>query len=362
MNHSYAGLCMLLCLVVLSGCQTVEKATENATPAAASMSLVEQDRLVREAVSLHDKGKYGEAVELYRKVLSANPQNEGACYELSFTLYTMKDFAQCIAQADKGIALDGSLRPQFYMVKGSALDDSNNPLKAIETFRQGLQRDPNFFHLHFNLGLTLLKTGEIDNAVKEFETSASLNSQHTSSFYTLGFTYEKKSFRTPTLYAYIRFLILEPVSTRSVTALARVREYLIPPARGESATIIMNPDLPKDLGPLDLMLGFLAVQEKTRDGRSMKDLSPIEAQVEKLDTLITIMDELQTSNRNTGFLWEKQLPYFLSLRNEGHLQTAVYLINAGSRDAKVVEWLNANKSSVEKLLSWNKTYNQARNN
>jgi tetratricopeptide (TPR) repeat protein len=215
-------------LITLSAIITFFYAESFAKPAALQLqsSNVRQDSMILRGIELHDAGKYDEAITIYRQVLAENRSNTYALLEIANSHYAKKAYDEALQYAWEGIKHKTDFAFQFLMVIGNVFDDQGKTEAAVEAFKLGLRLAPDFFMLHFNLGVAYFRNSELDSAGACFRRAIVLNPCHPGSHLMLGLTYIALRKDAQGILALDRFLALEPNTARSSMARAQLKEIL----------------------------------------------------------------------------------------------------------------------------------------
>src|SRR5262245_40006936 len=121
-----------------------------------------QKALISQGIALHDAGNFDGAIAKYEQVLAETPGSVEAMYELAFSHTGKRDCARAMAVARQGAQFRSELLPQFHMLLGNCLDDLGKRDEAIALYKAAIKRTPEFALLHYNLGLTYVRTGRFD--------------------------------------------------------------------------------------------------------------------------------------------------------------------------------------------------------
>ena len=133
--------------------------------------------LVKEGVALHDNGDYHAAIRKYEEALRIDKDNVSALIELSLSHTHLKNYENAIEYCDRVIALDNK-NSLAYMNKGTALDLLGRYSESIGALKLGIQKVPDEYLLHFNLGVTYLKGQEVSKAEQAFLNALKINPNH----------------------------------------------------------------------------------------------------------------------------------------------------------------------------------------
>lgn len=181
-----------------------------AAPVASAADDVE--KMLRDAIALHDQGKYDEAAELFKHILNIEPANVLAQYELAFTYQMAGDMAACIETADGALQLQLENQPsqralpELYVVLGSCHSSSGDAATALDVFRAGLAEYPDNYGLLINIAITLANTGNNSEAARHLEDAIMADSSQPSPFYLAGLAYKRQGKNVRSILAHISFL------------------------------------------------------------------------------------------------------------------------------------------------------------
>jgi tetratricopeptide (TPR) repeat protein len=344
---------ILLLLAVTTQAQKLGEPKLEPTPSTPS-----QEILIKQGIALHDRGNYDGAIKYYEEVLTENPNNVLALYEMSFSYFQKRNFQKSLELGYKLAQYKSELLPRVYVQIGNSQDELGEVKKAIETYKAGIKLFPANFLIHFNLAVTYNKLGELDEARAWAKKSAGFNPQHPSSQLLLASLFDRGSYKTPALLAASRFLVLEPSSQRSASAIDLLKRLM---QGGVSAgknpneiNIFLDMNAKKDegdFGAIDLVVGLSKAAERTEKN---KDKSAMQLLVGNFETTFAILGE-QKADRSK-FTWKYYVPYFAELKKQGHVEAFVYYTHQRSGSAEVSEWLNQNRGRVESFLAWSKSY------
>ena len=106
----------------------------------------QQDKIkdiVSQGTDLHDKGKYDEAIVMYKTALQIDENSTLANYELSYTYMAAGQYDNAVKYSKKVIELNTDNQQGAYIVLGSSLDMQGKPGKAIKAYEEGLEKFPN---------------------------------------------------------------------------------------------------------------------------------------------------------------------------------------------------------------------------
>lgn len=116
-------------------------------------------------------GVHDEAADAWRLALQMQPNNTTALRGMGNTLVASGRPALALAHYERALAIKPD--PRLYNGCGVALDMLENYNAAQAYYRVGLKDDPKNLSLRNNLGLSLMLSGKIEQAVTELKRAAS---------------------------------------------------------------------------------------------------------------------------------------------------------------------------------------------
>jgi tetratricopeptide (TPR) repeat protein len=349
----FFAIFFFLCFSVLAG--GFKKPTRTPVEAAP-----EQEAILHEGVKLHDSGDYDGAIKKYESVLSANPDNISAIYEMGFSYFAKKDYKRALEMSQKGSEYASDLLARFYMQIASCSDHLGDSKKAIHIYKQTIKEFPQTHLLHFNLAITYLQQKKQDLAISNLKEELFLTPSHPTSHRLLGFLFKENDYRIPAIFALSRFLILEPQSGRSAGALATLQELInggVVAQDEKNISISIDPKEKKDEGDFGALQMALSIVSAGRFLEKNANKSAMEKEVEQFASFFQIMLEIVGREQfKLKFTGDYYVPYFIEMQKQGQVETFVYLIHSGNRDKEVGAWLDANMGKVRAFVEWNKQY------
>ena len=202
-SQSYvkAGLLCALTLTLLqsAGPADARKGHRGAPPPDSNKVLkIKIDREVVMADDLMQKGRYGDAADLYRSVWNRNPESVPAIIGWGMALAKQFKLDGANDQFDKALKLDprnAMAHSGKAMVMFNRLQSSNNSiiknrdslLKGAEAeVKVGLGIDPGMPEAHYTLGMIYKEEGRMDDAISEFKEATKIDPQYSEAFAGLG--------------------------------------------------------------------------------------------------------------------------------------------------------------------------------
>ena len=318
-----------------------------------------QHAVVREGVALHDRGDFDGAIRRYESVLAENPSNLAALYEMGFSYSAKKDYRKALEVAYRGAEFKSPQLPAFYLLIGNNLDLLGETDRAVEVYKKAIKQFPGDGLLHYNLAVAYRNQGKLDEAKQSLKAGLAVAPEHASSHFMLAVIFYNTGYKSPALLVAARFLAIEPASQRSPAALRLVRTLLTGGASAGSKpgeiNLTLELDAKKDegdFGAVDMMLGLSAALALTD---KEKEKSEAQKLVGQFETALAVLAE-RSDGKQSKFVPQFYAPYFIEMKQRGHVEAFVYHALQSSGLPGVREWIDSNAGRVMQFLVWSKKY------
>ncbi|MCB1160747.1 MAG: tetratricopeptide repeat protein, partial [Leptospiraceae bacterium] len=119
-------------------------------------------------VMYDEKGRTSLAIDKLKLAIKYDANNVHAYYNLAMAYRNSGNFgeAKLIILKAKEIAPGDS---KISLLAGNILSETNDPEKAIDSYKEGISRSPNDPFLSYNLALSLYKQGKAPEAIENFQ-------------------------------------------------------------------------------------------------------------------------------------------------------------------------------------------------
>lgn len=327
----------------------------------AAETLPEDVAIIRSGMALHDAGKYEEAIAEYAKVLARNPDDVLAIYETAFAHFARKDWEQCLTWTERGLRYEG--RPQtllnLFVIHGSCLDEHGQPGKAIKSYKKGIAAFPDSALLHFNTGVTYQRMGNLKESRKSLQQALRMDPLHASSHLRLGQVYLQSNQRVPGILALTRFLVLEPASPRSPTAvqmLLNAIQYGVE-SKGDgnvNVTLFMPEKKSSEEGDFQSAEMMLSLHVAGFHASEIREKPPHD----KLELAFGGLFEqiVPEDGQTKGFAQTFYGPYFSELHKKEMTPVLLRFAFRNLTGANDGEWIQANREKMREFLAWSEGY------
>ncbi len=157
---------------------------QDRTPPPDEKQLAKSRELVARGVKAHDAHEYDKAIAMYRRALDVYPLNHTAYYEIAFSFSASGRQAEALDAITRALLLDPK-QEQYYILKGTVLDDMGQVERALETYRHLLSVQPDSYMGHLNLAVALARQQKSDEAMAELQKAVAIDPNYPSAYYHL---------------------------------------------------------------------------------------------------------------------------------------------------------------------------------
>ena len=321
----------------------------------------DQHPKIQKAIMLHDEGKYSEAIEIYKELLTENPDVPVIYYEISFSFYANKDYENAAKYSRIGMEYDSELFPMLAVNLGNSLDNLGKAEEAIEIYKEALNHAAYSYILHFNLGVTYSGIEKLKEAKECFYKSAYLNPEHASTQFALSNIYSRQNLYIPTLLASCRFLMLENNKERSKTALNNLNAILNSGiSAGENKegkkTISINVnsnsnDSSNPWSAAELMLKLMISADMD------KPFSEFQKKKNALkDFFLFVSNQANVKSNKDDFSYRYYQKFFSDIKKNDYVDAATHLILYQELDDVGRKWYSENQDKINEFKEWMKKF------
>jgi Flp pilus assembly protein TadD len=139
---------------------------------------------------LHEAGNLAAAEVWYRRVLTAEPNNDAALHMLGVLAHQTGRHRLAIELIGQAIQRS-STNPAYYSDFGNALAGEGRLDEAVSAYRQAIKLKPDFATAHSNLGVAFERLGKFGEAVVAHRRATSISPGSANAHFNLGVALEK---------------------------------------------------------------------------------------------------------------------------------------------------------------------------
>ncbi len=300
------------------------------------------EKLIREGVALHDKGRYKEALERYQEALKINPTSMSAVYEMSLSHLQLKDYSKAINFSTKVIT--GNFKPLLmdaYIVKGTALANQGKMDEAVRLLNEALDKCGDEYLIHFNLGLCYFNGKDNRMAVQHLRKAIEIDATHASAFLLYAYALNDMGRWIQSLYAFHFFLLLEPNTERSKDAFGEMYDIITANLGNDQAKL--SPEEGVDRR-------FIYETLSKKNTGATNPAGQYKYFVEASKTIFFNLGQMQDDSQS-GLLWYFFVPTYDEILGSGHFDTYCRYVSV-AYFPESLEWWNNHKSQVDDFIEW----------
>lgn len=318
----------------------------------------EVKNLYQEALELEDKkGDYDGAIKLLERASKEDPSLLDLKYEIAYAYYAKKDYENA-KKLLKPLLKKDEATFQYYQLLGNAYDDTGEPDKAVNTYKEGLKRFPNEGHLYNELGILEMHRKNYSQAIDYWEKGIQLDPKVSSNYYWASRIYSYSDERIWAVMYGELFMNIERTTKRTAEISALLyKTYNDAYKIGDSGKlsisftknmVMANSDPSKFKLPFNTVyetaMGLCAASQMSKGVKTfnMDSYSAIRSQFINM----WYTDKHNTEYANALLDWQKELT------DKGYLEAYNHwLMREGNAD-EFDAWYKNHKESYDAFMTW----------
>lgn len=302
--------------------------------------------LINEGIELQKAGKHTEAISKFKTVLSTEPDNAAANYQLAFSLVADKKSTDASPFAEKATKTTSTYTAPAYSLLGGIYDASGDAQKAIIAYNEGIKLAPADQNIWFNLGLAYFRSKQYNGAEKAAIESIKLDIKHANSqrLYALVAFHQNK--RLNALLGLCSFLLTDPNSNRAEEAYTNIQSIL-------KGGVLKGADT-KSLSPAEVKEAtlFNAIVTSVINAPATKKLQGVTLMEYQLKNIFMQAGQAVNKKANKSFFDTFLVMPFYKLAQDGHIEALAQLINKSADATAYEKWRQNNPAKVTALENW----------
>lgn len=307
--------------------------------------------LIKEGVQLNDQGKYAEAIAKYNEALKLDLENAQANYEMGFTLVQSGKGNDAVPYVEKAIEKSNSLqlKAACYDMLGSIYDNDHQTQKAVETYKNGIQVNPKYQRLYYNLGLSYFRNKQFAEAEANAIEAIKLDPKHGSSLRMYALVAFHQNKRVNALMGFCSFLLLNPQGPQAAEAFGNIQHIfqggVLKDVNGKN-TIVLSPKGNQENEAMNLAISMavLTGQNKKLTGMDLLEY--------ELKSIFTIAGETIEKKTDKDFYDKFFVDYFYKLAKSDNMPAFTRLVSLSANKDVNTKWMSEHDDQVKALDSW----------
>jgi len=300
------------------------------------------DKLIKKGVTLHDRGRYQDAISYYQQALKLNPSSMSATYEMSLSYLQLKDYDNALKYSTK--VINANFRPLLvdaYCVKSTALADMNKLSQAVKLLNEALERCGDEYLLHYNLGLCYFKSKNTTRALYHLQKAIEIDTTHPSAFLLYAYALSDSGKWIESFLSFHFFLLLEPNTDRSKDAFGEMYDMITQKLETGSPLLTLDEGVDRKA----LYDQLVKLHPKVNDQRFQYGYFE-QASKQIFFTLSQLQDESRK-----GLLWDFFVPIYNEILQSGYFDTYCRYVSVSYFPVSL-EWWKANTAKVDGFINW----------
>jgi Flp pilus assembly protein TadD len=173
------------------------------------------------AITVAQRGQYGDALEIIKRVLRIRPKNPLALSNLGSICLALENFDEALDAFDRSIKFDPNYA-EAWSNKGNVYFELKKFEKALNCYQKAIELSPNYAEAWSNKGNVYFELREFDKALNCQQRAIELNPYYAEAWYNQGIVFNSLKLLNEALYSYKRTLQINPNH-----ALAHLNQALI---------------------------------------------------------------------------------------------------------------------------------------
>lgn len=255
-------------------------------------------------------------------------------YKAALDLANNNKGAEGIPYLEKVIKSNSNYTNAAYVLLGSIYDKSNEPQKAIATYKDGLKAFPQDQTLNFNLGIACFRDKQYAQAELAAIEAIKIDPKQANSQRLYGLVTFHQNKRANALLAFCNFLLLDPNGDKSDEAITNMQSIL-------KGGVLKADGVTTKLSAADAQENakFNAIISASVTSGKAKKLSGDALLEYQLKTIFTQVGQLSAAKSSKNFFDTFYADYFYKLAQSNNVPLFVKSINTKSLDPALSSWV-----------------------
>ncbi|MFZ1632802.1 MAG: hypothetical protein WBP43_16220 [Chitinophagales bacterium] len=301
--------------------------------------------IIDKAIEYHDDEKYEKAIALYDLINRNDSLYITALSEKSLSLLANENYEEAAAVARLAIASTDKLYPELFVNLGNALDELELREESVAAYDQGIKLFPKNVQLIFNQGVTYYNMKKYPEAVQRFKDVLEINPSHPGTHLMLASLTAMEGKTVQSLLSLCTFLILEPNTNRSKSALDLLVSVATDPSSQLDKHDIKFGD-GDDFSEVELLLS-----NKVSANKKYKVPGDF-GNYDFMKQIHLMLNKVEYDASDKGFWMEFYVPYFKMLMEANKFEDFSYYILISADNQNVQKILGKHVSDLKSFDTW----------
>jgi tetratricopeptide (TPR) repeat protein len=296
--------------------------------------------LIKQGVQLNNAHDYAGAIEKYKQVLTTEPENAQANYQIAYSLNAGGKGMEAIPYLSKITKTNSSFTGPAFELLGGIYDANKQPQQAIDAYKEGLKIKPDYQPLYFNLGIAYFRAKQFGEAEQAAIEAIKLDPKHANSQRLYGLVTFHQNKRAAALMGFCSFLLLESDGTRSDEAYTNMQSIL-------KGGTLKAEDIKAEASTIALNRSLNAAIAKAKPGST-----PAEVLQNQLQAVFEAVGALAEKQIGDDFFSHYYADFFYRLSKTDHMPAFAHLMGLSANKEAGKQWLQQNEGKRKALDAW----------
>ncbi|MDJ0626170.1 MAG: tetratricopeptide repeat protein [Candidatus Caenarcaniphilales bacterium] len=164
---------------------------------------------VTQALSLHQAGRFADAIQIYESIIINNPPDPRIYASIADAHFRLGNSHRALKYAVEALKLDPNYA-SGHLLLGTVLGDMGDMVRAIRSYERVISLDQNNPYAYYNLGLIYYKQSDILTSIEYLERARDLNPNDPKIWNNLGVAYYDNGKLSEAAASYSQALALDP--------------------------------------------------------------------------------------------------------------------------------------------------------
>ncbi len=309
----------------------------------------ESGKVIEQAIKLHDEEQYNKAIELYKTIPRNDTNYVRSLYEMAYTQSLDSNFTAALASCEEGLQCEDKEYELLLMqLKGSILDDMEQPDEALKVYDAALAKYPASQPLLFNKAITLFRKEKIDEAEKIFQTLIIRNPYYASAHMKLASCAVKKGRIVPAMMSMFTYLLITPQGNQFKNVISMLDK--ISKATDDVTSVVAERKTSEEVFARaeQIILSKIALDKAYKLQASVDD--PIVRQLQAL------MEVLQYEEGNPDFWMQYYVPMFKMIFSKKIFEPTVNSAFSNIELESIQRYVKKNNKEIKSAITEIVTY------
>lgn len=298
--------------------------------------------LMKKGNTLHENGRYKEAISYYEEALKVSPSSMQAIYEIALSYLKLEDYENALKYSTKVINSNTpALFENAYCVKSEALAGLGKFDQAIQLLREAVLKKPESYRLYYNLGVCYFKQGKPDLAINNLSRAIDLDPTHADAFYLYACSLNDAGRWMESFLSFHFFLLIEPNTVRAKEAFQEM--YDVIDQNIEEGSLKLEPEDGVDRSKLYQYLQRIKPKDST-------DASRFAFFEQSSKSIFFTLGQLQSDSRS-GLMWDFFVPIYSKILESGYFDTYCRYVSS-SYFPESLKWWQTNQGKADQFIAW----------